>query len=64
MHKEDAPHRSPPLVDQAFARLRRDVLAGTFGAAIGIALTALLRVVRRRVLSWMPADTSQRTVSA
>ena len=32
MHKEDAPHRSPPLVDQAFARLRRDVLAGTFGA--------------------------------
>ncbi|CAN5377911.1 ABC transporter permease [soil metagenome] len=31
---------------------------------IGIALTALLRAVRRRVLSWMPADTSQRTVSA
>ena len=31
---------------------------------IGIALTALLRAVRRRVLSWMPADPSQRTVSA
>lgn len=30
---------------------------------IGIALTSVLRVVKRRVLSWMPAD-SQRAVSA
>jgi DNA-binding GntR family transcriptional regulator len=32
MHKEDAPLRSPPLADQAFFNLRRDVLAGTFVA--------------------------------
>lgn len=31
---------------------------------IGIVLTGALRAVRRRVLSWMPADDSQRTVSA
>jgi NitT/TauT family transport system permease protein len=32
-------------------------------SVIGIALTALLRRVQRRVLHWMPADTSQRTVN-
>lgn len=32
-------------------------------SVIGIALTVLLRRVQRRVLHWMPADTSQRTVN-
>ncbi|MFM9927261.1 FCD domain-containing protein [Variovorax sp. H27-G14] len=32
MHKEENPLRSPPLVEQAFVQLRRDVLDGTFGA--------------------------------
>jgi NitT/TauT family transport system permease protein len=32
-------------------------------SVIGIALTALLRRVQRRVLHWMPADASQRTVN-
>jgi DNA-binding GntR family transcriptional regulator len=32
MHKDEVQFRSPPLADQAFANLRRDVLAGTFGA--------------------------------
>ena len=30
---------------------------------IGIALTAILRRVQKRVLHWMPADSSQRTVN-
>jgi NitT/TauT family transport system permease protein len=33
-------------------------------SVIGIALTVLLRRIQRRVLHWMPADTSQRTVNA
>jgi NitT/TauT family transport system permease protein len=33
-------------------------------SVIGIALTSLLRRVQARVLHWMPADTSQRTVNA
>ncbi|MEJ8848511.1 ABC transporter permease [Variovorax rhizosphaerae] len=33
-------------------------------SVIGIALTSLLRRVQRRVLHWMPADASQRTVNA
>ena len=32
-------------------------------SVIGIVLTALLRRIQRRVLHWMPADTSQRTVN-
>jgi NitT/TauT family transport system permease protein len=32
-------------------------------SAIGILLTSLLRRVQRRVLHWMPADSSQRTVN-
>ncbi|SEB23714.1 ABC transporter permease [Variovorax sp. YR216] len=32
-------------------------------SVIGIVLTGLLRRVQRRVLHWMPADTSQRTVN-
>jgi NitT/TauT family transport system permease protein len=32
-------------------------------SVIGIALTGLLRRVQRRVLHWMPADSSQRTVN-
>ena len=32
-------------------------------SVIGIALTGLLRRIQRRVLHWMPADTSQRTVN-
>lgn len=31
---------------------------------IGIALTGALRLIRRRVLSWMPAEDPQRTISA
>jgi NitT/TauT family transport system permease protein len=31
---------------------------------IGIALTGALRIVRRRVLRWMPADDAGKTVSA
>lgn len=42
--------------------------AGSFSvfivlSVIGIVLTALLRQVQRRVLHWMPADSSQRTVN-
>ena len=42
--------------------------AGSFAvftvlSALGIALTALLRLVRRRLLGWMPADTSAGPVS-
>ncbi|MEJ8856324.1 ABC transporter permease [Variovorax robiniae] len=33
-------------------------------SVIGIALTSMLRRVQRRVLHWMPADASQRTVNA
>ena len=33
-------------------------------SVIGIALTALLRAVQRRVLHWMPAESAQRTVNA
>jgi NitT/TauT family transport system permease protein len=33
-------------------------------SVIGIVLTGLLRRLQRRVLHWMPADTSQRTVNA
>ena len=33
-------------------------------SVIGIALTAALRAVQRRVLHWMPVDTTQRTVNA
>lgn len=33
-------------------------------SAIGIALTAILRAVQRRVLYWMPAESAQRTVNA
>jgi DNA-binding GntR family transcriptional regulator len=32
MHSQDLPFRTPPLTDQAFARLRRDVLSGAFAA--------------------------------
>ena len=32
MHKDDISHRAPPLVDQAFARLRHGVLTGEFPA--------------------------------
>jgi NitT/TauT family transport system permease protein len=32
-------------------------------SVIGIALSALLRRLQKRALHWMPADTSQRTVS-
>jgi len=32
-------------------------------SVIGIVLTGLLRSIQRRVLHWMPADTSQRTVN-
>ncbi len=43
--------------------------AGSFAvfvvlSALGIALTALLRAVRRRVLAWMPLDESTKAVSA
>jgi NitT/TauT family transport system permease protein len=43
--------------------------AGSFAvmvvlSVIGIALTAALRQVRQRVLHWMPADSSQRTVNS
>lgn len=43
--------------------------AGSFAvfvilSLISIAMTALLRLLRRRVLSWMPLNESQRTVSA
>jgi NitT/TauT family transport system permease protein len=43
--------------------------AGSFAvfvilSLLGIAMTAALRAVRRRVLSWMPIDESQKTVSA
>lgn len=42
--------------------------AGSFAVFIilsllGVALTSLLRLVRRRMLSWMPIDESQKTVS-
>ena len=42
--------------------------AGSFAvfvilSLLGVALTALLRLVRRRMLSWMPIDESQRTVN-
>jgi NitT/TauT family transport system permease protein len=42
--------------------------AGSFAvfivlSVIGIVLTAILRKVQQRVLHWMPADTSQRTVN-
>ena len=33
-------------------------------SVIGIALTALLRAVQRRVLHWLPAESTQRTVNA
>jgi NitT/TauT family transport system permease protein len=32
-------------------------------SVLGLARPALLRRVQRRVLHWMPADTSQRTVN-
>jgi NitT/TauT family transport system permease protein len=43
--------------------------AGSFAVFIilsllGVALTGVLRLVRRRVLSWMPVDESHKTVSA
>jgi NitT/TauT family transport system permease protein len=43
--------------------------AGSFAvlivlSVIGIALTGLLRAVQKRVLHWMPSDSSQRTVNA
>jgi NitT/TauT family transport system permease protein len=31
---------------------------------LGVALTGLLRIIRRRLLSWMPVDESHSTVSA
>jgi NitT/TauT family transport system permease protein len=33
-------------------------------ALMGVALTAILRAIRRHFLSWMPESTSRRTVSA
>ena len=46
-----------------------DAFIGSFAvflilALMGVTLTAALRAVRRRFLSWMPAQTSRRTVSA
>lgn len=32
MRNQETPHREPPLVEQAFTRLRRDVLKGEFAA--------------------------------
>ena len=44
MHKEDNSFRSPPLADQAFANLRRDVLAGTFGAGVKLKVDELQHI--------------------
>lgn len=41
MYKTEQPIRTPPLVDQAFARLRRDVLSGTYGAGAKLKLDEL-----------------------
>lgn len=41
MYKTEAPVRTPPLVDQAFALLRRDVLSGNYGAGAKLKLDEL-----------------------
>jgi DNA-binding GntR family transcriptional regulator len=41
MYKKELLARTPPLVDQAFARLRRDVLTGTFAAGAKLKLDEL-----------------------
>jgi len=41
MHKEEFELRSPPLADQAFVNLRRDVLTGTFGAGMKLKVDEL-----------------------
>ncbi len=41
MYKNDMPTRSPPLVDQAVAQLRRDVLDGTYIAGAKLKLDEL-----------------------
>lgn len=41
MYKNDTPARTPPLVDQAFAQLRRDVLNGTYSAGAKLKLDEL-----------------------
>lgn len=41
MHKQDQPNLEPPLVEQAFARLRRDVLAGSYAAGAKLKLDEL-----------------------
>lgn len=44
MHNEEILLRQPPLADQAFANLRRDVLAGTFGAGAKLKVDELQAV--------------------
>ncbi|WP_100409186.1 GntR family transcriptional regulator [Acidovorax sp. 69] len=41
MYKKETPTRTPPLVDQAFAQLRHDVLSGTYGAGAKLKLDEL-----------------------
>ena len=41
MYKTDTSPRTPPLVDQAFAQLRRDVLNGTYGPGAKLKLDEL-----------------------
>ncbi|MBB6561969.1 DNA-binding GntR family transcriptional regulator [Acidovorax soli] len=41
MYEKEQPTRTPPLVDQAFAQLRRDVLGGTYGAGAKLKLDEL-----------------------
>jgi DNA-binding GntR family transcriptional regulator len=41
MYKNDTTQRTPPLVDQAFAQLRRDVLSGTYSPGAKLKLDEL-----------------------
>ena len=41
MYKKETPTRTPPLVDQAFAQLRHDVLSGTYAAGAKLKLDEL-----------------------
>ena len=41
MYEKEQPTRTPPLVDQAFLQLRRDVLSGTYGAGAKLKLDEL-----------------------
>lgn len=41
MYKKETPTRTPPLVDQAFAQLRHDVLSGTYSAGAKLKLDEL-----------------------